>query len=159
MLSASHDKQVKYFVSYADEMILESEKDSRNKKILLGLAESFLKTLIQFYQNENINCIEGYIYLKLGWIKYYQENYSKAEKDFLYSLINLKNCKLCTQELQDSYWGLINTYIKKNKLDLAKKYFMSYYKNLKVYNNLILEDDVNDMIRRLNLSAEDFLRK
>ena len=155
----NHDKYIKYLVSFADEMILDSEKDTQNKKILLDLADSYLKHLMLYYENENIDCLQGLLYQKLGWIKYQQDNYQIAEKHFLYSIINLKNCQNCIQELAESYWGLINTYVKLNKMKIAKKYFLLFYSLMNDYKTINIEEDIEKMILTLNISAQDLFKK
>lgn len=155
----NHDKYIKYLLSFADEMVSDSEKDTNNKKILLDLADSYIKHLMLFYENEKIDCLQGLLYQKLGWIKYQQENFQIAEKHFLYSIINLKNCKNCIQELADSYWGLINTYVKFNKLKIAKKYFLIFYSLMNDFKTINIEEDTEKMILTLNLSAQDLLKK
>jgi tetratricopeptide (TPR) repeat protein len=155
----TQEKNIRYLVSFTDEMISDSEKDAINKKILLILAETFLKKLLKLYENENINYIEGLIYNKLGWVKYHQNEYQKAEKNFLYALINLKNCKICNNEYLESYWGLINSYLKKGNLKLAKRYFIKFLSFQYQYQLIFIEDEIETMIKVLNITIEDFLKK
>lgn len=155
----AHDDSLKYLVSYADEMILDSKKDQQHRKLLLHLAENFLMKLIKFYEDDKSYCFQGYIYQKLGWVKYQTQDYQSAEKQFLYSIVNLKNCKICRQELLESYWGLINTYINLKKYKIAKKYFLYYYRLLSHFPAISIEQDYDYMIQILNISAEDLLKK
>ena len=70
MKPSSHDHYSKYLFTYVDKMIMDSKEDEIHQKILLDLAELFLKNLLQFYENERFNCLVGYIYQRLGWVKY-----------------------------------------------------------------------------------------
>lgn len=155
----THGKSLKYLVSYADEMVSDSKNDQQHRTLLLNLAEIYLKKLIDFYYEEKSSCMQGYIYQKLAWVKYLSSDYELAEKHFLYAIINLKNCKICVQQLLESYWGLINTYIILNKIKVAKKYFLSYYRLLSHYPTISLEEDFDYVVQVLNLSVEDLLKK
>ncbi len=159
MKEAPHDKNIKYFVSFVDEMVSDSKKDELNKDVILDLADSFLKSLLNFYENEKFSCLVGYVYQRLGWIKLYKGKYRKAEKMFLYSLINLKDCEHCTQELIESYWGLIKTYIMNNELERAKKYFLLVYDIMLANNSLFIEEEIEYLINRLGITIDDLLKK
>lgn len=159
MKQAPHDKNIKYFVSFVDEMVSDSEKDELNKDIILNLADSFLKSLLNFYENEKFSCLVGYVYQRLGWIKLYREKYRKAEKMFLYSIINLKDCKHCTQELLESYWGLTKTYLLTNRLKRAKKYFIIAYNIMLANNSVYIEEEIEYLFNTLGVTISDLLRK
>ena len=159
MKHGSHDQNIKYFVSFVDEMVSDSEKDEFNKKILLDLAESFLKRLLAFYENEKFNCLVGYVYQRLGWIKFYKEKYRKAEKMFLYSIVNLKDCKYCTQELLESYMGLTRTYLMSNSPKKAKRYLLIAYNIMITKNTVYIEEDIEMLFNKLGITIEDLLRK
>ena len=159
MKHESHDQNIKYFVSFVDEMVLESEKDEIHQKILLDLAELFLKQLLQFYENEKFNCLVGYVYQRLAWIKFYKKKYKKAEKMFLYSIINLKDCKFCTQELLESYWGLTKVYLLRNCPKKAKRYFLSAYNIMIANNSVYIEEEVEYLFNKLGITIADILKK
>lgn len=154
-----HDKNIKYFVSFVDEMVADSEKDESNKYVILNLADSFLKSLLDFYETEQFTCVVGYVYQKLGWIKYYQGNFRKAEKMFLYAIINLKDCKHCVQELLESYLGLTKAYISGNKIKKAKKTFIIAYNCMLVNNCAFIEEEIDSLVTTLGISGDDLLRK
>ncbi len=159
MKQESHDQNIKYLVSFVDEMISDSEKDESHQKIILDLAESFLKKLLGFYENDKFNCLVGYVYQRLAWIKFYKKKYKKAEKMFLYSIINLKDCKFCTQELIESYWGLTKTYLMINSPKKAKRYFLSAYNLMLANNSVYIEEEVEFLFNKLGITISDILKK
>ena len=159
MIHAPHDKNIKYFATYVDEMVADSEKDTSHKKIILDLADSFLKSLLKFYENEKFSCLVGYVYQRLGWIKFYKGKYRKAEKMFLYSIINLKDCKFCTQELLESYWGLTETYLMRHMVKKAKKYFLIAYDIMLASNSVYIEEEIENLFNELGVTLEDLLSK
>ena len=159
MMQVPHDKNIKYLVSYVDKMVADSEKDDQHREIILDLADSFLKRLLRFYENEKFSCLVGYVYQRLGWIKFHKGKYRKAEKMFFYSIINLKDCKICTQELIESYWGLTETYLMRNMIKKAKKYFLIAYNIILDKNSFYIEEDVEILFNKLGITLEDLLSK
>lgn len=117
------------------------------KDKLLSLAEEQFNYLIGEYKAECIEPMVGYLYSRLGEIKYTQSNYIEAEKNYLDALGNLIVKGEYCQDRARTHVGLARTYMKLHKDKDAREHFI---RAVHIYDSLSMSDKIQQLTNDFN---------
>ena len=115
--------EIANLAKYGEECLQDSATKHELKTKLLALAEEQFNSLIKAYKVECVDPQLGYLYSRLGDVKYIQEQYELAEKLYLDSLVLLIVGGEYCQVRARAHVGLARTYIKLNNFNKARENF------------------------------------
>lgn len=142
---------------YGESCYQDSFNSPEIKDKLLSLAEEQFNYLIKEYKAECIEPMVGYLYSRLGEIKYTQSNYKEAEKNYLDALGNLIVKGEYCQDRARAHVGLAKTYMKLNKDKDAREHFI---RAVHIYDSLSMQDKIHQLTNdftKLNIKLESIL--
>lgn len=142
---------------YGEECLQDSYGSPDLKEKLLILSEEQFKFLIAEYKAECIEPMVGYLYSRLGEVKYNQANYSEAEKYYLDALGNLIVRGEYCQDRARSHVGLGKTYMKLGNEKGAREHFI---RAVHIYDSLAMQDKINQLtgdFSKLKINIQDIL--
>lgn len=149
--------EIAKLAKYGEECLQDSETKPEVKEKLLVLAEEQFKNLITQYKVECVDPMLGYLYCRLGDVKYKQEHYEVAEKTYLDSLVHLIVRGEYCQDRARAHVGLARTYIKLNDFNKARENFI---RAIHIYDSLAMNDKINNLakdFRTLSINVKDIL--
>lgn len=127
---------------YGEACFQDSFNSPEIKDKLLKLAEEQFKYLISEYKAECIEPMLGYLYSRLGEVKYNQGFYHEAEKNYLDALGNLIVKGEYCQDRARAHVGLAKTYMKLNDDKDAKEHFI---RAVHIYDSLAMQDKIHQL--------------
>lgn len=149
--------EISKLAKYGEECLEDSvEKPEVKDKLLMLAEEQFNKLITEF----KVECVEpqlGYLYCRLGDVKYKQELYEQAEKTYLDSLDHLSVRGEYCQDRARAHIGLARTYIKLNDFNNAREHFI---KAIHIYDSLAMNDKIKSLakdFRALSVNIKEIL--
>ena len=142
---------------YGEECLQDSFSTPDLSEKLLSLAEEQFKFLVDEYKAECIEPMVGYLYSKLGEVKYNQSAYSDAEKYYLDALVHLIVKGEYCQDRARTHAGLAKTYMKLNDERNAREHFI---RAIHIYDSLAMQDKINKLTTdfvKLNIDISSIL--
>lgn len=127
---------------YGEACFQDSFNSPELKDKLLSLAEEQFKYLINEYRAECIEPMVGYLYSRLGDVKYNQLSYQEAEKNYLDALANLIVRGEYCQDRARSHVGLAKTYLKLHNEKNAREHFI---RAVHIYDSLAMQDKIHEL--------------
>ena len=142
---------------YGEECIADSYNSPDLKEKLLSLAEEQFNQLIIEYKSECIEPMVGYLYGRLGEVKYNQKEYLNAEKNYLDALANLIVRGEYCQDRANAHLGLAKTYMKLANEEGAREHFI---RAIHIFDSLAMNDMINKIAKdfeKLAIRIQDVL--
>lgn len=142
---------------YGEDCLQDSYSKPEIRTKLLSLAEEQFKHLIKEYSSECIEPMAGYVFVRLGEVKYQQKDYLKAEKSFLDSLTHLIVRGEYCQDRARAHIGLARTYMKLANEEGAREHFI---RAIHIYDSLSMKDKINELahdFNKLTINIKDIL--
>ena len=142
---------------YGEECLQDSFTKPEVKDKLLTLAEEQFNHLIKEYNSECIEPMVGYVYVRLGEVKYNQKQYLKAEKSYLEALVHLIVRGEYCQDRAQAHIGLAKTYMKLANEEGAREHFI---RGIHIYDSLSMNDKIDLLskeFKNLKINIRDIL--
>lgn len=149
--------EIAKLAKYGEECLQDSSNKPEIRDKLLSLAEEQFNHLIKEYASECIEPMAGYVFVRLGEVKYQQKEYLKAEKTFLESLAHLIVRGEYCQDRARAHVGLARTYMKLANEEGAREHFI---RAIHIYDSLSMNDTIHDLskdFRNLSINIKDIL--
>jgi tetratricopeptide (TPR) repeat protein len=142
---------------YGEECLQDSYNSPEIKEKLLNLAEEQFNILIMEYKAECIEPMVGYLYGRIGEVKYNQKEYLKAEKYYLDALANLIVRGEYCQDRAQAHLGLAKTYMKLANEDGAREH---YIRAIHIFDSLAMDEKIHQQEKefiKLKIRIKDVL--
>ena len=149
--------EIARLAKYGEECLKDSYSNPEIRDKLLALAEEQFNLLINQYTTEKADPMLGYLYTRLGEVKYNQKKYLKAEKAFLESLNHLVIRGEYCEDRAQTHFGLTKTYMKLANEESAREHFI---RAVHIYDSLSMQNKIDEMVRdceKLTIKLEDIL--
>ncbi len=142
---------------YGEECLKDSYTNPEIKDKLLALAEEQFNLLINQYKTEKTDPMIGYLYARLGEVKFNQKKYLKSERAYLESLNHLIIRGEYCEDRAQAHFGLAKTYMKLANEEGAREHFI---RAIHVYDSLSMPDKISQIVKdceKLTIKLEDVL--
>ncbi len=149
--------EIAKLAKYGEECLHDSEENPQLKDKLLSQAEEQFNHLIKEYRSECIEPMVGYLYCRLGDVKYNQKQYEKAEKSYLDALSHLIVRGEYCQDRARSHIGLARTYLRLENRESAKEHFI---RGIHIYDSLAMKSEIDQLskdLKDLRIHIKDIL--
>lgn len=142
---------------YGEECLKDSYTNPEIRDKLLALAEEQFNLLINQYASEKTEPMLGYLYSRLGQVKYNQKKYLKAERAYLSSLNHLIIRGEYCEDRAQAHFGLAKTYMMLANEEDAREHFI---RAVHIYDSLSMQDKIQQISKdceKLTIKLEDIL--
>lgn len=149
--------EIAKLAKYGEDCFHDSYEKPELRDKLLSLAEEQFNHLIKEFKSKSVEPMVGYLYCRLGDVKYTQEQYDKAEKSYLNALDNLTVREEYCQDRAHSHIGLARTYMKLGNRESAKEHFI---RGIHLYDSLSMNNEINQLseeLEDLRINIKDIL--
>ena len=149
--------EIAKLAKYGEDCLHDSDKKPELKDKLLSLAEEQFNHLIKEFNSNSVEPMVGYLYCRLGDVKYSQKQYDKAEKSYLDALVRLTVRGEYCQDRAHSHIGLARTYMKLGNRENAKEHFI---RGIHLYDSLAMKNEIDQIskeLKGLRIDIKDIL--